>query len=410
MTLGERIRTLRLDRALTQQQLAARCGVSHALATKWEGGKATPPASAIAPLCDLLGVTADYLLGRTEEPAGPPLSRTQRELDGWVASAEEAVVVPPALGVTGVAPAGSLALLALLPQEEVEVGRPVPAAVLDDSGTPLAIGLVERGAPDAPLSFRRPPGRAGAIPDGRLCHILEVAIRRAPEIDPGAGRAEATEGPDQTQGRTAPSSAPGAVGTWPRPTDIYRQVELVAALAQVLDVSEQELAVLVEALRAERHPVTHLPGALPSGLVLQWGIDIRESALWDGLLKTHIRPLAALTSIPVDVLSALVLALFRMYDDLRPTDLMHQADAGRMMGVSREFIRSLIRRGILRAWEVDGKELVRMRDVGILASRREQGKTVEPAATAPGGLTRRPGPLRVIRRSGKGTRDAAGEP
>ncbi len=102
------------------------------------------------------------------------------------------------------------------------------------------------------------------------------------------------------------------------------------------------------------------------------------------------------------MLSALVLALFRMYDDLRPTDLMHQADAGRMMGVTREYIRQLVRRGILRAWEVDGKELVRMRDVWILASRREQGEDEATGSTAPDDAPREHlSPLHIARRRKK---------
>ncbi len=409
-TFGERLRTLRLQAELSQQALGQRCGASQSAISEWEADRGTPSPATVRQLCNALGVTADYLLGHADSPEGPPLSHKHLEVGRWTASFEEAVVVPAPLAVTGLAEAGSLALLTPLREDELAPSGAVPCVIIGQDRDPVAIGLAGKDAAGT-VTFRRPPAHPGPVPEGELYRIARVAVT----LPPGSGATDATpraedmdNAADQRRAGVAqPETAYSAFSA--DPYRVYRQAELVAALARSTGIPADHLAAVIEAVRAEGAPPQR-PGVVPGGLVLQWGIDLRESALWDALLTAHVRPLAALTSIPIEVLSALVLALFRHYDERQPSDLVSQAEAGRMMGVSREYIRQLVQRGILRPWDVDGKQMVRMRDVGILASRREQGKTTQPAAAAPGGLPRRPAPLRVIRRGGKGTRDAAGEP
>lgn len=65
--IGERIKELRTEKNLTQQSLAKAIGVSQKAIDYWERGVNEPKASYIVLLCDHFGVTADYLLCRTDE-------------------------------------------------------------------------------------------------------------------------------------------------------------------------------------------------------------------------------------------------------------------------------------------------------------------------------------------------------
>lgn len=64
---GLRIKKLRIEKKLTQKQLAQRIGVSDKAVSKWERGAGLPDISLIAPLSRELGVTMDHLLEKGEE-------------------------------------------------------------------------------------------------------------------------------------------------------------------------------------------------------------------------------------------------------------------------------------------------------------------------------------------------------
>ena len=61
--IGQKIRELRKKADLTQDRLAEMLGVTAQAVSKWEVGSASPDLSLIAPLCRLLGCSADELLG-----------------------------------------------------------------------------------------------------------------------------------------------------------------------------------------------------------------------------------------------------------------------------------------------------------------------------------------------------------
>ena len=70
--IGQKIKDLRKKADLTQDRLADYLGVSAQAVSKWELGQTAPDLSLIAPLCRVLGVTADELLGidLTEDDEG----------------------------------------------------------------------------------------------------------------------------------------------------------------------------------------------------------------------------------------------------------------------------------------------------------------------------------------------------
>jgi len=67
---AHRLRQLREQRGWSQRELARRCGFSNAMIRNYEEEDSNPSASALKKLVEQLGVSADYLLGFTDDPRG----------------------------------------------------------------------------------------------------------------------------------------------------------------------------------------------------------------------------------------------------------------------------------------------------------------------------------------------------
>jgi len=65
-TLSKRIKELRMEKGLSQPQLARAIGCSKGQISFWENGLNEPKASYVVKLADVFGVSTDYLLGRTD--------------------------------------------------------------------------------------------------------------------------------------------------------------------------------------------------------------------------------------------------------------------------------------------------------------------------------------------------------
>ena len=73
-TLADRLREMRKLRGMTQTEVAARAGTSSATISHFETGQREPGPANLKKLADALGVTTDFLLGRTElAPTGPQM-------------------------------------------------------------------------------------------------------------------------------------------------------------------------------------------------------------------------------------------------------------------------------------------------------------------------------------------------
>lgn len=66
MNFKERIKELRLQRNMSQMDLACATGISQSAIAKWELGKTEPTASAIVTLARFFEESTDYLLGLTD--------------------------------------------------------------------------------------------------------------------------------------------------------------------------------------------------------------------------------------------------------------------------------------------------------------------------------------------------------
>ena len=65
---SELLRGLRAGKGLSQKKLAEIVGVSPGNVSDWESGKTKPGYVALAALARCFGVSADYLLGLTDDP------------------------------------------------------------------------------------------------------------------------------------------------------------------------------------------------------------------------------------------------------------------------------------------------------------------------------------------------------
>lgn len=91
MKLNEKIYWCRKHAALSQEELAARLGVSRQSISKWETGEAAPEISKLPLLAQAFGVTTDWLLSDEDIPEEPSAPETVHEAQpagaswpGWV--------------------------------------------------------------------------------------------------------------------------------------------------------------------------------------------------------------------------------------------------------------------------------------------------------------------------------------
>lgn len=74
LAAAQHIKQLRLERGLTQEQLAEQLGLSRVTVTKYESGSITPSVPFAKKMAALFGVSTDYIFGRTEERNFDPSS------------------------------------------------------------------------------------------------------------------------------------------------------------------------------------------------------------------------------------------------------------------------------------------------------------------------------------------------
>lgn len=67
LLLGENIRRMRLDKGLTQEEVAAHFGISFQSVSKWERGECYPDIEMLPVLGEYFGVSIDELLGAGEQ-------------------------------------------------------------------------------------------------------------------------------------------------------------------------------------------------------------------------------------------------------------------------------------------------------------------------------------------------------
>lgn len=70
MSFGEKLQSLRKDKGLSQEQLAAKLGVSRQAVSKWELDSSLPDTVNVIQIAELFGVSLDYLLKEDVQKPG----------------------------------------------------------------------------------------------------------------------------------------------------------------------------------------------------------------------------------------------------------------------------------------------------------------------------------------------------
>ncbi|AZK45029.1 helix-turn-helix domain-containing protein [Paenibacillus lentus] len=65
--LAERFKNLRLEKSISQQDIAASLGVDRSIVSHWERGTRIPSLDIAYALADYFNVSLDYLVGRSDD-------------------------------------------------------------------------------------------------------------------------------------------------------------------------------------------------------------------------------------------------------------------------------------------------------------------------------------------------------
>lgn len=76
-TLSQRIRSLRTDHGLTQEEFGTIFRIVKSTVSLYESGKSVPNDQIKTEMCRYFGVSMDYLLGLTDDPAPRPEAAAQ---------------------------------------------------------------------------------------------------------------------------------------------------------------------------------------------------------------------------------------------------------------------------------------------------------------------------------------------
>lgn len=67
MTIGDKIRELRLESGLLQKELASKINIAPNTLSQFESGKANPSYEVLIAFADIFACSTDYLLGRSDD-------------------------------------------------------------------------------------------------------------------------------------------------------------------------------------------------------------------------------------------------------------------------------------------------------------------------------------------------------
>lgn len=92
-----RLKEARIEKKLTQEELAKRVNTKKTTISNYETGYSSPSQEMLSDLADILGKSTDWLLGRTNDPNVPDESQSKKTLkvddeiffDGYLKASEE---------------------------------------------------------------------------------------------------------------------------------------------------------------------------------------------------------------------------------------------------------------------------------------------------------------------------------
>ena len=100
LNIDKRIRKYRVTLGLTQEELAARLGVTHQSISKWENGDGYPDITFLPALANQFHITVDELIGNDVIGRKEELDRYGKQFDELVKKYDEKVLCPYCKGQT----------------------------------------------------------------------------------------------------------------------------------------------------------------------------------------------------------------------------------------------------------------------------------------------------------------------
>lgn len=97
MTIGERIKKLRLEKGYEQQDICDFLNIEQSTLSNYENDRRTPKPDMLAKMADFFGVTTDYLLGRKTELT----KKDQIEIDEYLSNFENELLTQTGLMFDG---------------------------------------------------------------------------------------------------------------------------------------------------------------------------------------------------------------------------------------------------------------------------------------------------------------------
>ncbi|WP_126990601.1 helix-turn-helix domain-containing protein [Candidatus Kurthia intestinigallinarum] len=82
LLLGDRLKKLRKEKKLTQQDLASKINVTHVSISGYESGRRSPDTDTLQKLADYFEVSTDYLLGRSDSERAN-ISKNDEEFEAF---------------------------------------------------------------------------------------------------------------------------------------------------------------------------------------------------------------------------------------------------------------------------------------------------------------------------------------
>ena len=77
---GDKLRVLRVEKNLTQKELAVRMGIARSSVSAYEKNQKYPSIDVLVKICQVFGVSADYLLGFSDDQSFNTSTLTDEQL------------------------------------------------------------------------------------------------------------------------------------------------------------------------------------------------------------------------------------------------------------------------------------------------------------------------------------------
>lgn len=173
MTFGEKITKAREDMNLNQRQLAVLLDVTPTRLNYWEKDKREPDVEMIKKLSSVLQVSADYLIGNTEDEEVPEISENATGKGGHMEFYKilEEIMAERNMGVADIAKACGLSdstVRSMVERQQKKIALNVAFKLSEGLGVSL-----ERlnGMPEKP---KKSPSTEGSVPGERSVSIKET--------------------------------------------------------------------------------------------------------------------------------------------------------------------------------------------------------------------------------------------